>query len=92
VGGGEPSLESELIKNTVHYCRLKFPDISFSIQTNGVFNDGFLIFLLDNNFDVIFSLDGPYSLVSSFQDGIYSELIHKKVEDNIVKYASNSKL
>ncbi len=91
VGGGEPSIESDLIQNTVSYCQDRFADIQFSIQTNGTFDSTFLDFLLENNFDVVFSLDGPYSLVSSYQEGHYSEFLHKKIEDNIVKYTSRSK-
>ena len=91
VGGGEPSIESDLIQNTVRYCQDHFANIHFSIQTNGAFDSAFLDFLLENNFDVVFSLDGPYSLVSSYQEGHYSELLHKKIEDNIVRFTSLSK-
>ena len=59
--GGEPFLNFSVIKKTVDYCRnleselLKF---EFTITTNAVLLDRYAGFLVENNFRILFSLDG----------------------------------
>lgn len=58
-GGGEPTLEFQTIKEIVNYCRSKIKKPLFYLQTNGLFSDEALNYLIKNDFRVSFSLDGP---------------------------------
>ena len=59
--GGEPLLNFSLIEETVKYCnnmmteKLKF---QYSITTNAVLLKSYAKFLVDNDFKILFSLDG----------------------------------
>jgi len=61
--GGEPLLKFGLIKQSVEYIRDKYSEwkeTMFTITTNGtIINDKIIKFLVDNNFQIIVSLDGP---------------------------------
>lgn len=62
--GGEPSLTSDLIREVVEHAKRKKSDsgvngVEFSITTNGVMTDDFLSFLIDNDFMITLSVDGP---------------------------------
>ncbi len=60
--GGEPLLRLDLIKDCVNYIsnKIEGKKISYSITTNGTLLDyDTMKFLIDNNFNVLVSLDGP---------------------------------
>lgn len=62
-GGGEQTLESKLIKQTVAYCRaLGYPAYSFALTTNGVIHPNVLNYLIENQFALTISIDGPPAL------------------------------
>ncbi|MEG0691158.1 MAG: radical SAM protein [Clostridium sp.] len=57
--GGEPFLELELIKKIVEYCNEKYENIQYLVTTNGtIMSEEIANFLVENNFNVTFSLDG----------------------------------
>ena len=59
--GGEPLLNFSLIEKTVSYCRaLESTDFefNFSITTNALLLDRYADFLVENSFNILFSLDG----------------------------------
>lgn len=63
--GGEPLLEFELIKKIVKYSKENFEGkkIFFSMTTNGtLLNKDILLFLVENNFVITLSLDGPQEI------------------------------
>ncbi|MGE5630833.1 MAG: Cys-rich peptide radical SAM maturase CcpM [Caulobacteraceae bacterium] len=60
--GGEPLLMYELIKSCVSYAKKEAvgKDIRFSMTTNGtLLNDSIIEFLVENDFHLLISLDGP---------------------------------
>ncbi len=61
--GGEPSLTGKLIRDTVKYAKENLPatsrGVEFSITTNGVISKNFVKFLINNNFQITLSADGP---------------------------------
>lgn len=60
--GGEPLLMYELIKSCVNYAKKEAigKDIRFNMTTNGtLFNDSIIEFLVENDFHLLISLDGP---------------------------------
>ena len=59
--GGEPLLNFRTIKKTVEYAKYRFHTrVSFDIITNGtLLNDEIVEFLVENDFWVTLSLDGP---------------------------------
>jgi len=58
--GGEPLLNIELIKEVVSFInKAKLEDIiKYSITTNGWYLDKYLDFLIENDFNILLSLDG----------------------------------
>lgn len=63
--GGEPLLEINLIKQCVHYIERLFygKNVVYSITTNAtLLEEPIVEFLVEKNFDVIISLDGPQSV------------------------------
>ncbi len=57
--GGEPLIKFDLIKEVVLYIRSIGIDVLYYITTNGVLlSEDIIRFLVDNNFNVTFSLDG----------------------------------
>ncbi len=63
--GGEPLLGFDLIEKVVLYANKAFcgKRIKYSLTTNGtVMNDRIMKFFYDNNFTVMFSIDGPASI------------------------------
>jgi uncharacterized protein len=62
--GGEPLLEFELIKRCVTYCKQQDcnVDITHNMTTNGtLISEEMIYFLLENEIDLLISLDGPQS-------------------------------
>jgi len=71
--GGEPLLNLSLIKKSVAFCKNSFPNknIIFTMTTNGsLINDKIAKFLIENNFAVIFSIDGPEHLHNRYRKTI----------------------
>lgn len=62
--GGEPLLNFELIQQCVEYAKSIFNrDIDFAMTTNAILvNDDIAKFLMENDFNIIVSLDGPEEL------------------------------
>ena len=62
-GGGEPTLEHELVKNVVsrayHLIKKNGKKIRFQITTNGTAKISVTNWLIDNNFGISISADGP---------------------------------
>lgn len=57
--GGEPLLQVNLIKDLVNYCYKRYPDLVFSITTNGTLVNESNIDMLKSFHSVVLSLDGP---------------------------------
>lgn len=58
--GGEPLLNFELIKQAVKYAKSNFKEITFAMTTNAALvTEEIADYLLQNDFDIIVSLDGP---------------------------------
>lgn len=63
--GGEPLLEFEDLKNAVKYVDEKYHGrkVNYSITTNGTIMSGEIVkFLMEHDFSVLISLDGPKEL------------------------------
>lgn len=62
-GAGEPTLEEELLEKTVVHSLQKAKEydleVYFSIGTNGVMEESTRQLLIENNFDISLSMDGP---------------------------------
>lgn len=63
--GGEPSLKPNELRHMVDYAKRRYSELGidcskmkFSITTNGYFSDDFCDFLIDNGFNISFSMDG----------------------------------
>lgn len=60
--GGEPLLEYKLIKSCIEYVNKTFyhTKVRYNITTNGtIMNEDILSFLVENDVDLLISLDGP---------------------------------
>lgn len=59
--GGEPLLEIDLIRRTVKYVEERAPcEVVFNISTNAtLLNEDIADFLVEHNFNLAFSVDGP---------------------------------
>jgi len=58
--GGEPLIKMPLIKQVVDYAKSIDDNSSFSLSTNGVLmNDEVIDFLIENEFSIAVSIDGP---------------------------------
>ena len=63
--GGEPLLEIDKMRECISYIKEKYKGrtVRHTITTNGTcFTDDTIKFLVDNNFDIIISFDGPREL------------------------------
>jgi uncharacterized protein len=86
--GGEPLLNFSLIKEIVEYVTQKYSndyDIQYTLTTNGsLLTDEVINFLLDHNFIILISIDGPKSEHNRnriFPDGSGTfDIIMKNVE------------
>jgi len=60
-GGGEPTLEQKTIKKVVGYVNKtgSGKKIRYLITTNGTMNQSFLQWMMDNDFAISISMDGP---------------------------------
>lgn len=80
--GGEPLLNFPLIKKTVQYVQKKNTEdlkMKFSITTNGTLLNKYINFLIDNNFELLISLDG------SKDNNFYRKTKNGKESYNIIK-------
>lgn len=65
--GGEPGTEADLLEKMVKYSKtIKNQKFKYSITTNGIFNDRVLNLLIENKFNVSFSMDG-IPIVQNYQ-------------------------
>ena len=84
--GGEPLLEIQNIKKIIEYIKQEYPGkkIDYTLTTNGtIFSEENIHFLMENNFKVMVSLDGPKELHDEnrvFSNGIGS---FDKIMDNL---------
>lgn len=60
--GGEPLIQFDLIKQCVEYARSLDDGFEFSLTTNGtLMKEEHADFLIENQFNLVFSIDGPQS-------------------------------
>lgn len=81
--GGEPLLKMDIIKEIVSYIKKKYSNhyiFKFNITTNGVLLKEYINYLVSEDFNVLFSLDGDRKgniyRVSVNGESIYDKLIH----------------
>lgn len=99
--GGEPLLNFELIKKTVEYANELFclKHLKYIMTTNGsLISDSILQFLMENDFELTVSLDGPSEIQNRhrkfFHNGedtfscVYNNI--KKIKDNYPSYFFNN--
>lgn len=69
IGGGEPTLNYELLKQIPDLCKnYGLRDVRFSLTTNGTtLNDETILFFKKNKFDLSISLDGDSRTTDSFR-------------------------
>ena len=61
--GGEPTLGMGLVRRCVEYARLRHQNVTFGLTTNGtLLDDEVTRFLVDHNFALYVSLDGPRAI------------------------------
>ena len=92
--GGEPLLNFNIIETSVCYAKRRATDmnkeISFSIVTNAtLLNQEIMDFLYQNNFSIIFSIDGPKSIHDRHRKFTNGKSTHSLVLRNILKYLKN---
>jgi len=92
--GGEPTLTQELIKNVVKYSKNEIISsdvlgVEFSITTNGMVSEKFLKYLIDNNFLVNLSADGP-SYIQDFQRPMKNGEKSSSVVEKTIRSLANS--
>ncbi len=88
-GGGEPTLEKQLIKHIVSLCKKSGKEVRYLITTNGTFSIDFLNWMIKNEFGISISMDGPSDIQNynrPFRSGYGSSFV---VERNI-KYLRES--
>lgn len=87
--GGEPLLKFDVIKFCVNYCNEKYPfsKIHFDITTNGLLleKDEIINFLIENDFSITLSLDGPKDIHDRFRRTADNKPSFEMVINNIDK-------
>ena len=87
--GGEPLLNFSLIKKVIDYIEEYYPEriVKYNMTTNAtLLTDSIVDFLVEKNFDLLFSLDGPkeiHNLHRKFSDGTGS---YDKIIDNLQRF------
>jgi len=89
--GGEPTLEFNLIKETVKLIKEKYPRPYILIQTNGILlDDNKLAYIKDNNINLEFGIDGQMITTLNHRllttQGNYQRtitIIKKSIKENI---------
>lgn len=77
--GGEPLSNFKLIKRCVEYTKENFShrDIRFNMTTNGsLINEEIANFLVDHDFSLVFSIDGPAELHDRYRKTIGGKPTH----------------
>jgi len=89
--GGEPLLNFDLIKHCITYIESKYygKEIIYSMTTNGtLLNESVIAFLVEKNFRLLISLDGPKEIHDTHRRFARSdEGSHSIIMDNITKIA-----
>lgn len=93
--GGEPTTQFNIIKKTVDVAKKiseenNLPSPEFSVTTNGVFNDEVHDFLVDNDFLITLSADGP-ALIQDFQRPAIRGSSSVAVEKTISRFARSKR-
>lgn len=87
--GGEPLLKFDLIQHAVEYVKDNHfgQNVMYIITTNGLLLDKEEIrnFLIENNFYITISLDGPKRLHDRYRIDVSGEATHQRVMDNLRK-------
>ncbi len=87
--GGEPLLKFDLIKKVIKYCKNNylFCKPNYYITTNGLLlgNDEIIEFLIENNFYLTVSLDGPQSIQDKYRIQSDGRPSFNKVFENVTK-------
>jgi radical SAM protein with 4Fe4S-binding SPASM domain len=92
-GNGEPTYNFRELQQVVKLIKEKYPNIIFHIQTNGQFDENTLDWLLSNNINISFSIDGPKFIHNKQRPSInnnissYNQVINNIF--NIKKYGLN---
>lgn len=88
--GGEPGTETDLLIEMVEYSKtIKNQKFKYSITTNGIFNKRVLDLLIDNEFNVSFSMDG-IPIVQNYQRPLANgKNSYNVVESSLKKLVEN---
>ena len=89
--GGEPLLAFPLIKMVVSYVKSRSDkQVGFSMTSNGTLlgNDGVIQFLIENNFVLTVSLDGPGEVHDRYRKQIDGRGTYNLVTENLEKIKS----
>jgi uncharacterized protein len=93
--GGEPLLQFDLITKCVNYCKKKYPFKMpiFNVVTNGLnFNQEIIKYLVENDFYLNISFDGPRSIQDRYRLDIYGKPSFDRVFSNLIElYKHNPK-
>ena len=77
--GGEPLCNFELIKYSINYCKKEYEhkNIKFNMTTNAsLINEEIANFLIDNDVNITFSIDGPTKLHDRYRKTINNKPTH----------------
>jgi len=87
-GGGEPTLEKDLIKEVVSHVNVIKENrrARFLITTNGTTSLSFLDWMMDSNFGISVSIDGPPDIQDRNRPFLKTGLGSSKVVERNVKY------
>jgi len=84
--GGEPLLNFEIIRLTVDYIKRREIDVKFTITTNlTLANDEIINFLIDNNFMITVSIDGPECIHDTYRMSKNETKTHSIILQNLHK-------
>ncbi len=84
-GGGEQTIEFNLLKKIVNYSKEKNNQVEFFIQSNGVIEGSKLNFLLKENFDIGISCDG-YPEIQNKQRPLIDGSPSSEIVENTIDY------
>ncbi|GHV43047.1 Cys-rich peptide radical SAM maturase CcpM [Bacteroidia bacterium] len=82
--GGEPILNFQVIKQVVDYVKKRGIDVQFAMNTNlTLVDEKILKFLIDNNFILSVSIDGPECMHDIYRVAKNEKKSHKTVLENL---------